>query len=140
MDNKNNITYMYVLSIKDIQAIRKCTYSQAKSEFSIYDYFYINSKPYILAADYFGEQRYQLLDIGYYENIEQHTTTKVIKVVPQMYTVSDIQQIFGCGQRQAYEIMDLIPWTFRINSKRYVDQKRFVEWLETLPNQKLKIA
>lgn len=140
MKNEKNITYMYVLSIKDIQTIRKCSYSQARAEFAIYDCFYINSKPYILATDYFGQQRYQLLDVGYYENIENNMVTKVIKIVPQIYTVSDIQQIFGCGQRQAYEIMDLIPWTFRINSKRYVDEKKFLEWLETLPNKKLKIA
>lgn len=137
---KSNFGYMYVLSIKDIQQIKKCSYDCAKRELFSYNYFYINSKPYILATEYFGKHKFSVSNFLCQQSIDGEIEVKIIKIMPQMYTVHDIQVIFGCGQRQAYEIMDIIPGSFRINSKRYVEDKCLREWLDSLPNKKLSIA
>lgn len=135
--NKNQIK-MSVLSVSDIQKLNNISYSSALYELKKYNYFYINSRPYILASEYIG-QKYRVAEITY-NSIEEGDNTKMIKVLPLMLTVKDIQSVFQCGTRQAYEIMDLIPCVFKVNSKRYVREKDFAEWLETLPNSQLKIA
>ena len=136
---RNKKIQMYVLSAKDIQRLEDLSYQKALKKLKSFEYFYINSKPYILARDYFCEQ-YELSEIITYEPITEGIETKLIKVIPTMLTVQDIQTIFSCGQRQSYQIMDAIPGTFKINSKRYISDRDFVLWLETLPNKCIKIA
>lgn len=130
---------LYVLSAKDIQDIKNISYTRALYILKQFNYFYINSRPYILASDFFDE-KYNVKEISFLSKIENDNKTKLIKVLPLMLTVQDIQQVFQCGSRQAYEIMDIIPGVFKINSKRYVREIDFNNWLETLPNSKLKIA
>ena len=136
--NKKEIK-MYVLSVKDIMQMRNISYTNALYTLKQFDYFYINSRPYILASDYFGE-KYHISDISFSAPEDEGTETKLVKVLPLMLTVKDVQSVFQCGSRQAYEIMDLIPTAFKINSKRYVREIDFANWLESLPSQKLKIA
>ena len=139
MDEKKEKFNMYVLSAKDIKDLRGVSYTTALNYLKEFDYFYINSKPYILASDFFDE-KYYVENIDFLSKIEGDNKTKLVKVLPLMLTVSDIRQIFQCGSRQAYEIMDLIPGMFKVNSKRYVRENDFKLWLDTLPNQRLKIA
>ena len=50
---------------------------------------------------------------------------------PILYTVSDIQNIFKCGKRQAYELVNSHNFpAFKINSKIYVDKKELEKWLK----------
>lgn len=138
MQDRNSIQIkrnleLYVLSVKDIERLENCTYQEALKKLKTYEYFYINSKPYILAKDYFVTS-FKLSEILMYEPITEGVETKLIKVMPMMFTVSDIQSIFDCGHRQAYKIMDTIPGVFKINTKRYVSDDNFKKWLKTLPN------
>ena len=130
---------MFVLSVRDIQVMRNVSYTSALNILKQYNYFYINSRPYILASDYFDE-KYHIAEISYSAPEDEGMDVKMVKVLPVMLTVKDVQAVFQCGTRQAYEIMDLIPDTFRVNSKRYIREKDFAEWLETLPHQQLTIA
>lgn len=139
MNERKEKINMYVLNAKDIQDLRGISYQTALNYLKEFDYFYINRKPYILASDFFGK-KYNVESVEYLSSREDDNQTKLVKVLPLMLTVADIKQVFQCGTRQAYEIMDLIPGMFKINSKRYVREKEFNEWLETLPNQRLKIA
>lgn len=135
---KRNIE-LYVLSVKDIERLEGCTYQEALRKFKTYEYFYINSKPYILAKDYFVSS-FKISEILMYEPITEGIETKLIKVMPMMFTVSDIQSIFDCGHRQAYQIMDVIPGVFKINNKRYVSDENFKKWLKGLPNTVINIG
>lgn len=48
-----------------------------------------------------------------------------------LYCVKDIQEIFKCGQRQAYAIMNSSTFpSFKINSKAYVYEKDLIKWIE----------
>ena len=138
MSEKKEKFNMFVLSAKDIQDIRGVSYSTALNYLKEFNYFYINSRPYVLASDYFDEE-YYVENIDFLSKIEGDNKTKLIKVLPLMLTVSDIRQVFQCGSRQAYEIMDLIPGVFRVNSKRYVHEEDFKKWLTTLPHSRLRI-
>lgn len=129
---------MFVLSAKDIQDIRGVSYSTALNYLKEFNYFYINSKPYVLASDFFDEE-YYVENIDFLSKIEADNKTKLIKVLPLMLTVSDIRQVFQCGSRQSYEIMDLIPGMYKINSKRYVREQDFKKWMDSLPNSRRRI-
>jgi len=123
---------MYVLSIQDIQRIRNCSYKLAAKELKSMDYFYINSKPYVLARDYFGAT-YGQYEVTMFEPIVEGIETKLVKVFPLLLDVDDIQAIFNCGARQAQRIMNTIDGTFRLNNKKYVRDKDFECWLDALP-------
>lgn len=129
---------LYVLSVKDIERLECCTYQEALKKIKTFDYFKINSKLYILAKDYFVKP-YKLDEILMYEPIAEGIETKLIKVMPMMFSTSDVQAIFDCGKRQAYQLMDVIPGVFRVNSKRYVSDENFKKWLKTLPDTVINI-
>lgn len=124
---------MYVLSVIDLQRILECNYQSAYKVLRSYEYFYINSKPYILASDFYN-RTYRVGEVFYYEPLTEGIETKVISVRPRIYSVEDIRIIFNCGLRQAYEIIDMIPGTFTLKQKKYVTEEMFVDWLKTLPN------
>ena len=49
----------------------------------------------------------------------------------KILTVKDIQEAFGCGKNQAYEIIHINGFpSFKIGRRYYVYQKAFHEWLE----------
>lgn len=130
---------MYVISAVDIQRIEGCTYSQAYCKMKKYDYFYINSRRYILASDYFTNG-YLVSEAMYYSHLGEGVDTKVIKIRPAMYTVKDIMDIFSVGRPKAEKIMDVIPGAFMLDNVRYVYDRDFVDWLESLPNKHLNVA
>ena len=50
---------------------------------------------------------------------------------PILYTVSDIQNIFKCGKRQAYELVNSRNFpSFKINSRIYVDKIELEKWIK----------
>ena len=50
---------------------------------------------------------------------------------PILYTVDDIKNIFKCGKRQAYELVNSQNFpAFKINSKIYVDKIELEKWLK----------
>ena len=57
-----------------------------------------------------------------------------------MYTVEDIMDIFSVGRPKAEKIMDVIPGAFMLDNIRYVYDRDFVDWLESLPNKHLNVA
>lgn len=130
---------MYVISAVDIQRIEGCTYSQAYNKMKKYDYFYINSRRYILASDYFTNG-YLVSEAMYYSHLGEGVDTKVIKIRPAMYTVEDIMDIFSVGKSKAEKIMDAIPGAFSIDGVRYVYDRDFVDWLESLPHEHVNVA
>lgn len=47
-----------------------------------------------------------------------------------LYTPKDIQRIFQCGQKKAYEIMHIVGFpSFKIDSSLYVEKKELEKWL-----------
>lgn len=130
---------MYVISAVDIQRIEGCTYSQAYNKMKKYDYFYINSRRYILASDYFTNG-YLVSEAMYYSHLGEGVDTKVIKIRPAMYTVEDIMDIFSVGKPKAEKIMDAIPGVFSIDGVRYIYDRDFVDWLESLPHEHVNVA
>ena len=59
---------------------------------------------------------------------------------PILYTVSDIQNIFKCGKRQAYELVNSQNFpSFRINSKIYVDKNELEKWIKQQCRKQIKI-
>lgn len=48
-----------------------------------------------------------------------------------LYTVSDIQKVFGIGRTKAYELMsaDGFP-SFRINNRMYIERSKLSSWIE----------
>ena len=68
---------MYVISAVDIQRIEGCTYSQAYNKMKKYDYFYINSRRYILASDYFTNG-YLVSEAMYYSHLGEGVDTKYV--------------------------------------------------------------
>jgi len=49
----------------------------------------------------------------------------------RILTVKDIQERFGCGKNQAYEIFHSNGFPgFQIGKRCYVCEKAFLEWLE----------
>ncbi len=48
-----------------------------------------------------------------------------------IYTVSDIQKLFGIGRTKAYELMsaDGFP-SFKINKRVYVEHGKLLSWLD----------
>ena len=130
---------MYVISAVDIQRIEGCTYSQAYNKMKKYDYFYINSRRYILASDYFTNG-YLVSEAMYYSHLGEGVDTKVIKIRPAMYTVEDIMEIFSVGKSKAEKIMGAIPGAFSIDGVRYIYDRDFVDWLESLPHEHVNVA
>ena len=47
-----------------------------------------------------------------------------------LYTPKDIQSIFQCGQKKAYEIMHIVGFpSFKIDSSLYVEKSELEKWL-----------
>lgn len=47
-----------------------------------------------------------------------------------LYTPKDIQRIFQCGQKKAYEIMHIVGFpSFKIDSSLYVEKSELEKWL-----------
>lgn len=48
-----------------------------------------------------------------------------------LYTVTDIQKIFGLGKTKAYELMsaDGFP-SFKINNRVYVEHSKLLVWID----------
>jgi len=54
----------------------------------------------------------------------------------RILTVRDVQEAFGCGKNQAYEIVHANGFpSFQIGRRFYVYQKAFAEWLEKNKNK-----
>lgn len=52
----------------------------------------------------------------------------------------DIQTIFNCGQRQAYEIMNLSSFpSFKLGTKLQVYKKSLEEWLENQEHREINL-
>jgi hypothetical protein len=48
-----------------------------------------------------------------------------------IYDVNDIQRIFKCGKRQAYNLMNSATFpSFRINTKHYITKEKLEKWAE----------
>ena len=51
--------------------------------------------------------------------------------VGKVLSVKDVQNIFGCGKNQAYEIFRINGFPgFKIGRRHYVYEKAFTAWLE----------
>ena len=47
-----------------------------------------------------------------------------------LYNAKDIQRIFGCGRKKAYEIMHIVGFpSFRIDSSIYVEKNELEKWI-----------
>lgn len=49
-----------------------------------------------------------------------------------LWTVTDLQQVIGCGRRQAYEMVNRkdIP-TIRLGKRIYIPRDAFIRWLDS---------
>ena len=48
-----------------------------------------------------------------------------------LYNTKDIQEIFKCGRKMSYEIMNMKGFpSFRINSMHLVEKNALISWLE----------
>ena len=48
-----------------------------------------------------------------------------------LYNTKDIQEIFKCGRKMSYEIMNMKGFpSFRINSMLLVEKNALISWLE----------
>ena len=57
-----------------------------------------------------------------------------------VYTTKNIQEILGCGRKQAYEIMHLKSFpSFQIGNKLYVEKIAFELWLKRIQHKKIEI-
>lgn len=130
---------MYVLSLQDIQRIENCTYSKAVKTFNTMNYFRINNKPYVLASEYFCKE-FIVDDVAMYQPLGEGLDTKVVKLLPPVFTVRDVAAVFDCGIKHANEIMSVIPKQFKINNTKYVAAEDFKNWLKTLPNKQILVG
>lgn len=55
-----------------------------------------------------------------------------------LYTPADIQSIFKCGKKKAYEIMHMSGFpSFRIDTALYVEKTALIDWIMRVKNKKL---
>lgn len=55
-----------------------------------------------------------------------------------LYTPADIQNIFKCGKKKAYEIMHMNGFpSFRIDTALYVEKTALADWIMRVKNKKL---
>lgn len=136
MENSKKQLKLYVLGVKDIQNLENINYKQALERIKEYDYFYINTRMYILASDYcFGDlNRAEKLYLTYFDEYG-YDKTKVIEVTPRFYTAQDIQTMFSCGIHQSYDIIKQVPGHFSINTRLYVSSESFEKWLTKKANE-----
>ena len=53
-----------------------------------------------------------------------------VSMTPELYTVKEIKNIFKCGQKQAYEIVNANGFpSMRIGGKILVERKALEDWL-----------
>ena len=53
-----------------------------------------------------------------------------VSMTPELYTVKEIKNIFKCGQKQAYEIVNANGFpSIRIGGKILVERKALEDWL-----------
>ena len=73
------------------------------------------------------------------QNHQQQTVNGGIKMITNdkdnqdiiVYNTKDIQEIFKCGRKMSYEIMNMKGFpSFRINSMLLVEKKALIAWLE----------
>lgn len=56
-----------------------------------------------------------------------------------IYTAKDIQSIFSCGRKKAYEIMHSPGFPmFRIDSSLYVEKEALQKWIERNKNKNIE--
>lgn len=133
------VVNMYVLSLQDIQRIENCTYSKALKIFKTMNVFHINSKPYVLANEYFCRD-FDVKEITMYQPLGEGLDTKVVKLLPPILNAKDIAVIFDCGNKRAYEIIAIIPNSFKINEKTYVKADDFSAWINSLRNRSIRVG
>lgn len=57
-----------------------------------------------------------------------------------IYTTKNIQEILGCGRKQAYEVMHIKDFpSFQIGNKLYVEKMAFELWLKRIQHKKINI-
>ncbi len=57
------------------------------------------------------------------------------KDVVTLYTAKDIQSIFKCGRKKAYEIMNAPGFpSFRLNTSLYVEKTQLEKWIARCKN------
>ena len=53
-----------------------------------------------------------------------------------LYTAKDIQNIFKCGRKKAYEIMHITGFpSFRIDTSLYVEKSELEKWINRNKNK-----
>ncbi len=131
---------IYLLTFADIMQIEGCSYETARQRFQKHKekVIYINRKPYLLANEYYKNTSKKPKVGIFYE--EQHgVITKVIVKYPTLFAVEDIMEVFKCGTKHAYQIMNAIPYSFKINHKLYVKQDDFEKWLNEIRGTTISI-
>lgn len=64
----------------------------------------------------------------------------VIMDKPILYTCKDLQEIFKCGRKKAYEIMNSQGFpSFRINTSLYVEKSELEKWIGRNRNKNINI-
>ena len=55
-----------------------------------------------------------------------------------LYTTKDIQKIFHCGRKKAYEIMHIQGFpSFRIDSSIYVEKNELRKWISRIKSKNI---
>ena len=55
-----------------------------------------------------------------------------------LYTTKDIQQIFRCGRKKAYEIMHMSGFpSFSIDTSLYVEKNELEKWINKNKNKRI---
>ena len=55
----------------------------------------------------------------------------IIQTIANTHTAKDIQNIFKCGRKKAYEIMHITGFpSFRIDTSLYVEKSELEKWIK----------
>lgn len=136
----NKMGDIYLLTYEDIMQIEGCSYGAALNKFRKHKdkVIHINQKPYILADEYYKNDR-KKSKVGIFYEEQKGMITKVIVKYPTLFAVEDIMEIFKCGTKHAYQIMNAILYSFKINHKLYIKQDDFEVWLNEIKGKKISI-
>ena len=60
----------------------------------------------------------------------------IIRTIANTHTAKDIQNIFKCGRKKAYEIMHIKGFpSFRIDTSLYVEKSELEKWINRNKNK-----